>query len=390
MGQYMADAAEILAAKGYDVEVLSANRDYETGTETFPSREILNGVRVRRLPFSSLGKKTILHRLIGQIAFCVQAFLRGLFTPKLEVLLVTTSPPMGGAVGWVLSLLRRCRLVYWVMDINPDQTVALGKVSARHPVVGLFDWFNRRVLRRADAVVVLDRFMGQTLEKKTPLTDRLSVIPPWPLENHLEEVTHADNPFRQQHDLQDKLVVMYSGNHSLAHPLGTILEASRILREDKRILFAFIGGGLAKQEVEATMAEADCDNILSLPYQPLDQLRYSLSAADIHLVVMGNEMVGLVHPCKVYGAMAVARPLLYVGPAASHIGEMITEHDIGWQVEHGEAIKLVEALKAFADLPPAQRQKLGEHNLNVMKTHYAKAVLAEQFTLEVGAPEPRR
>ena len=41
----------------------------------------------------------------------------------------------------------------------------------------------------------------------------------------------------------------------------------------------------------------------------LATLRESLSAADVHVVSLGADMVGIIHPCKVYGAMAVlARP----------------------------------------------------------------------------------
>jgi len=48
-------------------------------------------------------------------------------------------------------------------------------------------------------------------------------------------------------------------------------------------------------------------NVLCLPYQPLNQLAASLSAADAHAVVMGEAMLGLVHPCKIYNILAVAR-----------------------------------------------------------------------------------
>lgn len=66
-----------------------------------------------------------------------------------------------------------------------------------------------------------------------------------------------------------------------------------------------IGGGNGKKEVDDKIA-AGARNILSLPYQPLEEIKFSLSAADVHVVSMGDDMVGIVHPCKVYGAMTVA------------------------------------------------------------------------------------
>ena len=43
------------------------------------------------------------------------------------------------------------------------------------------------------------------------------------MDNYLETVSHSENQFRKEQGWDDKFVVMYSGNHSLVHPLDTIL-----------------------------------------------------------------------------------------------------------------------------------------------------------------------
>ena len=96
-----------------------------------------------------------------------------------------------------------------------------------------------------------------------------------------------------------------------------------------------IGGGAGKKEVERLIVKG-VKNIRSLPYQPLEQIRFSLSAADVHVVSLGNEVVGIVHPCKVYGAMAVSRPILLLGPAPCHVSDLIEQYKIGWHVEHDD------------------------------------------------------
>jgi hypothetical protein len=81
--------------------------------------------------------------------------------------------------------------------------------------------------------------------------------------------------------------------------------------------------------VEGTEAVAD-GNLLCLPYQPLGSLAGSLSAADLHVVVMGEAFVGLVHPCKIYNILSVAAPVLYIGPQPSHVSD-IMEHELAGQ-----------------------------------------------------------
>ncbi len=380
VGQHMADAAEEMAARGWEVTVLTSDRGYDNPKEKFPSREQRNGVNIRRLPFSSLGKRTILHRLGGQLSFCAQAFLRGLFSKKPDCLLVTTSPPMGGAIAVMLSFFRRVRICYWVMDINPDQAVAMGKAAQGSLAVRVFEWFNRLILKRASDIVVLDRFMAETMKRKLPEAERkFHIMPPWPMEGYLEQVAHADNPFRKAHNLEDKLVIMYSGNHSPAHPLDTILQAALRLQDNPKLVFLFVGGGLGKQSVEAVIREHAPCNIVSLPYQPLDQIKYSLSAADVHLISMGDEMVGIIHPCKFYGAMALSRPIILLGASPCAISDVIDKHHCGWQVEHGDVDGAVEQLTRLSELPPEEFQKLGARGRAAVEQELSKAILCRKF-----------
>ena len=99
---------------------------------------------------------------------------------------------------------------------------------------------------------------------------------------------------------------MYSGNHSPCHPLDTLLDAARALQREPEIVFCFVGGGSEQVKVRESRLES---NVKCLPYQPLNELSSSLSAADLHVVVMGEEFVGIVHPCKVYNILSSARRL---------------------------------------------------------------------------------
>ena len=56
-------------------------------------------------------------------------------------------------------------------------------------------------------------------------------------------------------------------------------------------------------------------NVLCLPYQPIEKLSGSLSAADLHVVVMGDQYVGIVHPCKIYNVLAVGNHSYTSGPS---------------------------------------------------------------------------
>ena len=371
----MADAAEELARRGHRVVVMTSDRGYDDPSARYPRRETLGGVEVRRIPLTSFGKRSIAVRLLGGVSFTCQAIARGLFLRPVDAIVVSTAPPMASVAAVVIGALRRAPIKYWVMDLNPDQSIALGVVRERSLLARMFDRLNRLVLRRAADVVVLDRFMAERVNRKLDVRPKLTIIPPWPHEDHLEEIRHEDNPFRQRHALDEKLVVMYSGNHGPSNPITTVLQAAKRLTDKPDMVFLFVGGGVGKAEVDASVGPT----IKSLPYQQLDQLRYSLSAADVHLVTVGDAVVGIVHPSKVYGALAVGRPILLLGPEQSHVGEMIRDHDIGWRISHGDVDGAEAVLRRIADTPMAELAAKGARARALVSALLGKSELCGRF-----------
>jgi len=360
VGQHMHDAAAEMARRGWRVRVITANRGYDDASIKYDNREVRDGVEIRRVPFSSFGKASIPVRALAMCIFMCFCLFAGLFTRNVKLLLVTTSPPMCGFVAGLVHSLRRTPLAYWVMDLNPDQMIALGKMREKSLAARMLNAMQRFVCKRSRKIVVLDRFMGERLLKKIDVADRMTVMPPWPHEDTLELVEHEDNWFREKHGLNGRFVVMYSGNHAYSSPVDTVVDAAIEMQDDPDMYFMFIGGGNGKKDVERAIAEHEPKNIVSLPYQPFKDLRYSLSAADIHVVSVGDGVVGAVHPCKIYGAMAVARPILLVAPDPCHASEIIREQRVGWHIPLGDTALAIETLREIARTPKEELRAMGE------------------------------
>jgi UDP-N-acetylmuramyl pentapeptide phosphotransferase/UDP-N-acetylglucosamine-1-phosphate transferase len=378
VGQHLADVAFEMARRGFDVNVLTSACGYDDPTLRYPSRETIAGVRIHRLPLSSFGKSSILVRLAAQVFFAAQACAHGLFTAGLSSILVSTSPPFCGAVGVFLSVLRRVPLVYWVMDLNPDQTIAIGKLRPGSAIAHIFDALNRVTLARASRVIALDEFMATRLNAKRDVRRKLHVIPPWPIAVVPPPTPAAENPFRHRHGLADAFVVMYAGNHSPANPLQTLLEAVGRLANEPRIRFVFVGGGEGKKDVDAVVARG-AKNILSLPYQPLADVGHVLAAADVHVVSIGDAMVGIIHPSKVYGAMAAGRPVLCFGPTPSHLSELVKKHGIGWHVAQGDVAGAEAILRRAASMAPGELRSIGNRACEEASRWFDASVLRSRL-----------
>ncbi len=379
VGQHMTDVAVAMAKRGHRVRVYASQRGYEDPTKRYPLRETLQGVEVRRLRWCSFGKKSMLLRIVGTASFLSQSFFVGLFTPRVKGIFFSTSPPMMGFAAVCLKKLRRIPIAYWAMDLNPDQLIIMGKIKAGSARARFLEAVNRVILRNSAVIFALDRFMAGRLRQRGSFSAAMPVAPPWSHDAPADILDHANNPFREKNNLSGKFVFMYSGNHSPANPLTTILSAAVELKDHPSIRFAFIGGGLGKKEVEAVQAEHHLDNVIGLPYQPLDQIKYSLSAADVHIVSLGEEMVGVIHPCKIYGAMAVGRPILFLGPSPSHIRDILDKHAIGWHIAHGDAAGARRTILEIQATAPEQLAEMGRRAQSVLRESMSRDQLCGQL-----------
>jgi colanic acid biosynthesis glycosyl transferase WcaI len=350
VAQHAADLAVGLAEKGHDVTALASRRAYDRPSQTFPSTDLWRGVRIRRVHSTAFGKASLWRRASDFLSFYLSCTVSLATLPKFDVVIAMTVPPLISVVASVYIRLRGGALVSWVMDLNPDEAIAAGALKEKSIPARVLSRLLRFSLSSSQALVVLDRFMRDRIAEKGTPRDRIFVIPPWSHDSVIHYDKHAREQFRHQHGLTGKFVVMYSGNHSPCHPLDTLLAAARELRNKSDIVFLFVGGGSQFPVVKEFALKNLPNNILCLPYQPLDKLAGSLSAADLHVVVMGDKFVGTVHPCKIYNILATGSPFLYIGPSPNHITELAgtLQSESAYYAAHGETEAVVSHISNAA------------------------------------------
>lgn len=377
--QHLTDLALDLVKAGHSVWVICDRRSYDDRNVIHLCREKYQGVNIIRVGSSSFGKKTKFHRFMDYFSFNISLILKLISLPKFDVVIGLTSPPWISFFGALFARLKGGRFVHWAMDINPDEAVELGWVNKN----GLgFQLLNRMALftyKKSDLIVCLDRFMQDRLVNKGIHSHRISVIPAWSHDITSEHVSSSENRFRKRYDLNGKFVVMYSGNFSVCHPLDTILETARLLKDNNRIHFLFVGGGIRVKDVLEFKDRHKLSNIQYLPYQPRSEITDSLTAADLHAVVMGEKYVGIVHPCKIYGILASGKPFILIGPEKSHVGDIRRDHKLGYQVDHGASDKLRAVIDKLQLLSEKEKEEIRERSFKAVKERYSRSLLTKKF-----------
>lgn len=352
--QHLTDLAVELAAGNHEVTVVASSRGYDDPEKRFAKREMLKGVSIRRIACTGFGKRNRWTRALDFGSFLLSCAFGVVLLSKSDLVVAMTSPPLISFLAAVLVRLKGGRFVFWVMDLNPDEAIAAGWLRQQSVTARFLDSLLSYSLRRAEKIIVLDRFVKERIIKKGIAEERVLVIPPWSHDDAISYDERGRLEFRARHNLDEKFVVMYSGNQSPCHPLDTLLEAARQLAKNDKIIFCFAGGGSEMGKVKSHVSRHNLTNVLCLDYQPLDRLAGSLSAADMHVVVMGDPFVGIVHPCKIYNILEVGAPVLYIGPAESHVSDIIStiaDHSVTFRASHGDVDGVVRHILEAASRP---------------------------------------
>lgn len=328
--QMLADLAEQLVRSGYSTTVICSRSCYRASDSNLASRESVNGVRVIRTGLSFLPASGILSRLISYLTFMLAAGWNACrLSNSNSCLVVKTDPPLMSVVGWVVCGLRKCVLVNWLQDIFPEVVFALHgrKVT---PVLGamlvkLRNWSLRAAYRN----VVLGDAMRKVLLAEGIPDSRITIIPNWSCGSALYPTPVAENRFRKSWGLADKFVISYSGNLGRVHDLTAIVDLASELSNNDKIVFLIIGDGAQLEAIRDNIRQRELNNVLFKPFQMRQDLRDSLGCADLHITSLKPNMEGLVLPSKIYGILAVGRPIIHLGDTEGEIATLLSENDCG-------------------------------------------------------------
>lgn len=354
-GQLLTELSQDLAKEyGSQVTVVA-------GGEAPPSfwivgRESHEGVEILRAKGTRWTRRGFLGRFTNYLSYFLSALRASFEVGKPDVVVALTDPPIIGLVGWATARRTGARFVFLCQDVFPEVASLLEDFRSE-AVNSLLERVNRFLLRRADRVVALGETMKRRLvEGKGAAARKITVIHNW-ADSALLSPGPKDNAFSREHGLQEKFVVMHSGNIGLSQNLGVLLDAAGALPE---VVFLVVGDGVQKKFLQDEAASRGLGNVLFLPYQPRERMRDSYATADVFLVSLKRGLAGYIVPSKLYSILAAGRPYVAAVEEDSEVAAITRAHDCGLLVAPGDVEGLVhEITRLHRDRGLARR--LGEN-----------------------------
>ena len=378
-GQLLTELAENLALKGCDVTVVAGQPTYYE--RDCVEKEIVHqGIRILRVGNTQWDKNHVAGKIANSATFFGGALLRVLSLSKGTIILAVTNPPFLPVGAYLISLIGRGKYICLIHDVYPDIAVRLGYIRAGGVLERMWSWVNRVVWGRAEAIVVLGRDMEETIRTKLPPSERgkIVIIPNWSDGESIVPLCKEDNPFLLETGLDPStFIVQYSGNMGLFHDMETIVRGAALLK-DLPVRFLFIGGGGKRDVTEAMAKSLGLENVLFLPYQPKEKLRFSLSCSDVSLVCLEKGVEGLSVPCKYYGILASGRPVIALMDERAEIALSIRETGCGYVVPQGDEERLAKTIRFLFKNPDA-RVDMGRRARETFEKEYSREIISRKY-----------
>ena len=381
IGKYTGEMAYWFAEQGHDVRVITAPPYYPEWQvhkgyrANWFSTEQHNNLRVYRCPLYVPQKVSTLKRLVHLASFSFSSFFPLLAQISWKPdLVICVAPSLFCAPGaLLLSKLTGCTSVLHIQDFEVDAMLGLGMASSGMAARQASS-FEHWCLRSFKYVSTISHSMLARAETKGVKPNNLLLFPNWSeVERFISvdptEVQALKNKFEIPAEYK---VALYSGNIGEKQGLEVVIEAAKVLAEQK-ILFLIVGNGAGKDKLETLATGQQLTNVRFFPLQSYKLLPALLKLADCHLVVQKRGVADAVLPSKLTNILAVGGNAVITAEPDTELGRLcISYPGIGVCVEPERVDALVRGIKEAMQLPVE----------NLIAKEYARKNLAKENVLQ--------
>lgn len=381
-GQILKDQAEGMLEE-FDVTVICVVPSYGgTIEDKYKTQkyyfEKMNGVKIIRVRVPEFTKSNKMSRMKNIVAYFFGALGASRRAGKQDYVFTISQPPiLGGLLGVLGKWQKHAKMIYCIQDFNPEQVMAV-HYSDNKFLLWLMMKLDKFSCRHSDLVVTVGRDLVENLKKrfKNKNVPKHTMVNNWIDEKEvypLPEDNERVLEFKKKYGLEDKFVIMYSGNIGLYYDLERLVKVLKKFRkgytqngvyeegprtaDGREVVFAFVGAGSVLDKLVMYTKRHHFENVVFIPYQDKADLIYSLNAGDVHWCVNAKGIKGVSCPSKAYGIMGVGKPIIGVLEEDSEVRMLIDEIGCGKCCEPGDYEEVANIIRWYIENAGTDEEK---------------------------------
>lgn len=272
------------------------------------------------IPYS---KRNVFYRLTTWLVSFFQIYFTIICKHRKAYLFFVSNPPL--VIFLPLFLSNRYSIL--IYDIYPETLFRFGKVKENSLIVKLWRKANHVAYKKAENIFTISNSMAKILSNSAD-SHKVKVIPVWADSLKKPSFNNQDNPFLSKHKLENKFIVLYSGNIGLTHDIEPIVEVAKQCKQQD-IFFLIIGNGEKENRIKRKIADYALTNCLWLPFQPAEMLPFTIGGSHVCVVATGRGGGDLSIPSKTFTLLAAAKPIMCIADPNSEMAEITKELKFG-------------------------------------------------------------
>lgn len=377
------DIAFELAKLGHEITVLTAIPDYPKGKfydgySLFKRRrEVVNGVNVIRLPIIPRGKGGAIRLVLNYLSyyFCLSifTFFHSLRNKYDRVFVHLTSPFFIGVCARKLSKKQKIPLLFWVLDLWPESLSSAGGINNPLIIKSQIRMV-QKVYNQCSKILISSKGFEKSICEKGDYKNKLVYFPNWAEDIKGECPQDFDinkiEPFASKSEAD--FILLFAGNIGEAQNLDAIVEAAKLLKDEKNIKFVFVGDGRRKENLEHFSRENGLnETVYFLGRYPIETMHVFMNAADVLIFSLKDELCfNLTVPAKVQFYMSQEKPILAMinGDGA----ELVETAKCGFSVNAGNSEAFAKKVIKLFNMSKNELQALGENGRQYYQENFTK------------------
>ena len=313
--------------------------------------ERLNGVRVLRCWHYVPRRVSTVKRILHEFSFVSLSFLRLLFIPRPDLLIVVSPPLLGGALARLLCLVKRGKYLLHLHDLQPDAAINLGMVKS--PVlIRALKTLESIAYHGAWRISAISAGMLDTLRKRGAEESKLSYFP-----NGTHPIIQAPRgQFRALNGFdREKFLLVYSGNLGVKQGLQHLILAMGSV-VNPAIQLIICGEGAEKEGL--LNSASGLRNVYFKGVQEPMEYQKMVADTDLMVVSLASGSGNSFFPSKLLSACAASKPVLAICDFDSELATVVETNRFGVVVRPADAEELASQLEALSR-DPGRLEKMG-------------------------------
>lgn len=319
--------------------------------------------------------KSNIKRIINYVSYLFTSFIRGLFLKSPDII-VATSPPIFAALsGLLVAKIKGAKFALDVRDVWPESAVQMGSIKNKY-IVMFLEWLEKFLYTHSTLITVATPGMIDIVKSKLPNLNTPVVYIPCGVTIPEQKATIESglDPFAVA---DDEFTVLYAGLHGYAQNLTTLVDAAKIVSNNDKIKFFFIGDGPDKDRVVKYAEELNLKNIKFLDPVPREMIRRYFVFAKCAVVPLQDIMIFKnVFPSKTFELMSYGVPSI-VG-VGGEIGNVIETSGAGISVQPENPESYAAAILKYAN-DEQYRKRVKENAIATAKKDFDYDVINKNY-----------